>query len=725
MHDDLLRRIRSGHDPEALARLFELDQAGIYHFLHRRLGHREDAEDATQEVFRRVILSLPSLREPGGYRGWLYRIALRVAQTQIQARIGERRRVETLARTASLTGTTDMAHFSPDENRSRLKAALEALDEELRTVVLLRYEQGLSYEEIAEATQRPLGTVSKRLHTAHQKLQQALAAAGFSLAMGALGEALASPVREAMPQELAARLKQMALEAPSRPASLSLARLGGITAVCFLAALFVGVPLIRRMQAARPEEPSSVARHALPERKGASAPPTPSSALRQNPAEARTAELADPAAAPSGILRGIVRDQETRAAIAGAAVWLENKGGPGEVHRVAETTTLSDGTFSLQAPAGAYKLDAMAPGYARHQFERVMEAYRVQYVSGETDASNEAADALRKSFEVRLESGIATERVFELTPAVELRGVVLDQRGLPIPESQIELYELQVTYRVPRAERVVEHSLSTTYEPDGRTSTYPSDLQGRFAISNVYPKGDVTLRVTRKGYQELKKVVALDRRSVEVTLVLERGTSFGGRVLSAGGQPIPEACLFLLAPEQSSPKALQAGNGGEFEATDQRGGVKFVAAFAPGYAPRLLDLSKQDPGGIQMVLSKSEEAAVSGLVTDESGRPLEGVSVVVHHYAVSTEGGRAQLVFTEKYDGGFSITAPGEYSAFLPDSYVAPRTASQADGAFRLEKLALAPGSQAFIEVKKRGYETLTLEAGAAPLQIRMQPKKK
>src|SRR5207244_7513314 len=119
---------------------------------------------------------------------------------------------EALVRTPSVAGSPALSSPETDERRARIQVALGALEEDLRTVVLLRYEQGLSYEEIAEATQRPLGTVSKRLHTAHQKLQQSLAAVGASAAAGAWNDALAVPAADAIPPGLAARLTQMAVE---------------------------------------------------------------------------------------------------------------------------------------------------------------------------------------------------------------------------------------------------------------------------------------------------------------------------------------------------------------------------------------------------------------------------------------------------------------------------------------------------------------------------------
>jgi RNA polymerase sigma-70 factor (ECF subfamily) len=517
MHEDLLRRLRAGRDPEALARLFELDQAGIYHFMRRRLGHRQDAEDATQEVFRRVILSLPSLRDLKAYRGWLYHIALRVAQSQIHARVDDRHRVESMARTTAATGTIAMDDSASEDRRARVKSAVDSLEEELRTVVLLRYEQGLSYEEIAEATQRPMGTVSKRLHTAHQKLQQTLAAVGISLVAGAL-EASAL---EAVPERLAGRLRQMALEATLRPAPVPTAKAGAIAAAGILAILFLGTPLLRRMSAdappvsASPPAAEASGRTSASTATTAASAPVPKETPASSPAEVRPA-------APAALVRGRVIDRETRAAIGGAEVWLE-PGGEGP-EKAIRTSAAPDGSFSLRVPAGSYRLDAIAPGFARYQTERMLEAQRVEALAEEEPEGKAAADAVWKCFRLDLTAGSELERTIDLTGSAEIRGLVVDRQGHPVPGARVSLDFLSIGF----SSRTTQFHFDTKYDPDGRISTFVTDLQGRFAMRNVYAEGSLKLSVACAGFRGLDEVVRHRRGDQEITLVLDRGVSYGG-----------------------------------------------------------------------------------------------------------------------------------------------------------------------------------------------------
>jgi RNA polymerase sigma-70 factor (ECF subfamily) len=714
MHDEYLRRIRAGNDSDALARLIELDQAGVFRFMLRRLGHRQDAEDATQELFRRVITALPSLRDLKGYRGWLYRIAHRVVQAQHDSRRGERRRVEVLARTAPMAGSSSMPDSNDVERRAQIQTALESLDEDLRTVVQLRYEQGLSYEEIAEATQRPLGTVSKRLHNAHLKLQQALAAVGAAAAMAALGDALAA---EAIPSELAVRLKRMALETTLRPASAPAGKLGAFATAGILAALLLGVPVVRRMSASSSGVLASADR-------GKSSRAADSPTLVAREAAARLAPAPGDREQPSpALLRGRVIDRETRAAIGGAAVCLisDAKG----TDNVIRTTTTPDGSFSLHVRAGTYTLDAVAPGFTRYCMERMMEEQRTGVFAKDEAEAREASAAVWKCFRIELAAGSETERTLDLIASAEIRGVVVDRKGYPVPGAQVTSDYLSLVYTVPRGpNQSVEHHLDTIVDPDGTSLKTVSDLQGRFSFSNVYPNGFLPLAVTCAGYRTLEQSVPLEKGERPITLVLDPGAGYGGQVFAQGGQPVPGACVVLLAaPTLRQFGALMTGKGGEFQAVDQHAGATLAAVFAPGFAPRLLDLPGLDPLQIRVPLSRAE-SPVSGLVVDEAGNALEGASVSVQRYEMSA-GGRLVLMGFLSKAGSNSLSGPlGTLAFFLPGVFAAPSDESKTDGAFRLEGVALTGDHRTFVQCSKEGYEREESEASAsAPVRITLRKR--
>lgn len=235
MIEELVRSVQRRGDRAALERLIQADQEAIYNFLRRQLGQAADAEDATQEVFQRVVRGLPSLRTPAAYRGWLYRLASNVAQEALRDRGVRTTRLRKLAPVGP-AGDSAMTPLEDEERRRVVLGAVDALEPELRQAVLLRYEEGLSYAEIAEATGALQGTVAKRLHTAHERLQRTLAGAGAAVPTAMLLGALAG-VHEPVPAGLAQRLSRLARTAPLAEAAFAWKAIGAAVVVVALAGM--------------------------------------------------------------------------------------------------------------------------------------------------------------------------------------------------------------------------------------------------------------------------------------------------------------------------------------------------------------------------------------------------------------------------------------------------------------------------------------------------------
>lgn len=145
----------------------------------RRMAGDDDAEDVAQDAFLRAFHKLPGYRRDAPFRPWLLRI---VHNTALNAKA--RRRpvpVEAVpepdpARTARGTGAplTPADSLEASERRDRLAAKLALLRPQHRAVLVLRDLEGLSYEEIAEATDAPIGSVKGRLHRAREELIELL-----------------------------------------------------------------------------------------------------------------------------------------------------------------------------------------------------------------------------------------------------------------------------------------------------------------------------------------------------------------------------------------------------------------------------------------------------------------------------------------------------------------------------------------------------------------------
>ena len=182
---ELLSRCRKGHT-EAFGEVVSHYQDAIFNVVIRMIGNREDARDVTQDVFIRAFRRIKSFQGRSSLATWLYSIA-------VNQSISERRRRGTASRAgdvqmSALDGRDDGAPYDPpgdgpapderlgaDETRRRIEQAIAELDEDYRSVVVLRDIEGLDYASIGEALNCSRGTVKSRLHRARLELRRKLA----------------------------------------------------------------------------------------------------------------------------------------------------------------------------------------------------------------------------------------------------------------------------------------------------------------------------------------------------------------------------------------------------------------------------------------------------------------------------------------------------------------------------------------------------------------------
>jgi RNA polymerase sigma-70 factor, ECF subfamily len=156
----LYERVRAG-DLAAFDDLYARYEYPLFGFLRATLGNRADAEDAMHEAFLNTLKSRQVQFDRGGFRSWLYRIARNVAlnRRRSEAR-GAAAKAKILAGDAPPT-----AHerLEARELEAALDGAVARLPPALAEVYRLRT-SGLSYEEIADVIEAPLGTVKSRMH---------------------------------------------------------------------------------------------------------------------------------------------------------------------------------------------------------------------------------------------------------------------------------------------------------------------------------------------------------------------------------------------------------------------------------------------------------------------------------------------------------------------------------------------------------------------------------
>lgn len=179
----LIRRSLSGDD-DAFGSLIHTHQSTVFNIAYRMVGDREVARDLAQETFLRAFRALDTFDQSRPFGPWLYRIA-----TNLSINWVKRAQVSTVPLDVpSSTGETHgepiqipdsssepAVRFLEAEMQAWLRHEILMLPPDYRAVVELRHFQELSYEEIAETLNLPLGTVKTRLFRARRLLRDRLA----------------------------------------------------------------------------------------------------------------------------------------------------------------------------------------------------------------------------------------------------------------------------------------------------------------------------------------------------------------------------------------------------------------------------------------------------------------------------------------------------------------------------------------------------------------------
>lgn len=183
--DDLIDRLKTG-DPRAFRQLIETHQRSIYRVCLRMMRSEAEAEDMTQETFIRASRSMDQFRGEASLSTWLYRVAINLCKNRInylqRRRSTQHRSLVQLEEAKGDAWQSDRvggaAPETPDalaegrEAQALIGQALDQLPDQLKTILLLRDIEGLSYAEVSEVTQLPLGTVKSRLHQARLQLME-------------------------------------------------------------------------------------------------------------------------------------------------------------------------------------------------------------------------------------------------------------------------------------------------------------------------------------------------------------------------------------------------------------------------------------------------------------------------------------------------------------------------------------------------------------------------
>ena len=169
---ELVFRAKNG-EQNAFSELVCIHAQGVRNVIYRMYGNTQIAEDAAQETFIQAWLYLPSFRPQTSLRNWLYRIAINAATDMLRK---EKRILPNSLEDMQLHDPQPgpEAVTSQEEQATLVKKAVLSLPDACRAVLVLREYEGLSYQEIADTLNIPVGTVMSRLNYARKLLKEKL-----------------------------------------------------------------------------------------------------------------------------------------------------------------------------------------------------------------------------------------------------------------------------------------------------------------------------------------------------------------------------------------------------------------------------------------------------------------------------------------------------------------------------------------------------------------------
>lgn len=176
-----IKAIQKG-DQNAYAEIVELYKDKIYRLCYRMLGNRHEAEDAAQEAFIRAYINIDTYNPSMNFSSWLYRIATNLSIDKLRKKKPDVYLDGEISGTEGLTMYSQLPskEASPEDTveslelQETVQKAIEQLPEKYRSVIVLKYIDDLSLQEISDILDLPIGTVKTRIHRGREALRKHL-----------------------------------------------------------------------------------------------------------------------------------------------------------------------------------------------------------------------------------------------------------------------------------------------------------------------------------------------------------------------------------------------------------------------------------------------------------------------------------------------------------------------------------------------------------------------
>ena len=168
----LVQQIKEGADPRALGILLQRHQATVVQACHRLVKDRDTAQDLSQEVFMRVVIRIEEFNGRSSFSTWLHSIVQNRCVDHL--RRTKRPMLQDLSRRIIDTLAEELEDEAEKLTLEQVLTLLEEVDGQDKYLLLLKYEQGFTAQEIRQATGLSEGTIKMRLHRAKARLRKLL-----------------------------------------------------------------------------------------------------------------------------------------------------------------------------------------------------------------------------------------------------------------------------------------------------------------------------------------------------------------------------------------------------------------------------------------------------------------------------------------------------------------------------------------------------------------------
>jgi RNA polymerase sigma-70 factor (ECF subfamily) len=167
----LVRSALEGSE-KAYTQLMRIHKVSVYNLVLRMVQDRDDAADLTQETFIKAFRSLARFNPEFPFRSWVLKIASNTCLDFLRSRRPQH--VSTEEVVIADPAEDPASRFASGRIRMRIEEAIKTLPENLRAAIVLRHQEGMSYEEIANALEVPIGTVKTWIKRGREMLKSRL-----------------------------------------------------------------------------------------------------------------------------------------------------------------------------------------------------------------------------------------------------------------------------------------------------------------------------------------------------------------------------------------------------------------------------------------------------------------------------------------------------------------------------------------------------------------------